>query len=100
MTMQVANTILEQLGGGRFVGMTGARDLVGSNDTLSFRIPGTHTRNHVNKVRVTLDASDTYTVEFFRIRGSKFTRVATHEDVYGDMLADIFTAETGLDTHF
>ena len=36
--MTVARSILDQLGGARFVAMTGARELVGSADSLTFKI--------------------------------------------------------------
>jgi hypothetical protein len=32
--LTVANTILEQLGGGRFIAMTGAKSFVGGEDSL------------------------------------------------------------------
>ena len=35
----VAKTILRQLGGRSFIFMTGARNLIASADSLSFRIP-------------------------------------------------------------
>ena len=38
--MEVANTILEQLGGRQFQAMTGASQFVGSKNSLSFRLPG------------------------------------------------------------
>ena len=34
----VARSILDQLGGARFVAMTGAREFVGSADSLTFKI--------------------------------------------------------------
>jgi hypothetical protein len=36
--MTVARTILDQLGGARFVAMTGAREFVGSADSLTFKV--------------------------------------------------------------
>ena len=38
--LTVANTILQQLGGNKFRVMTGAKNFVGSNDALTFRLPG------------------------------------------------------------
>jgi hypothetical protein len=100
--MTVANTILAQLGGNRFRAMTGASNLVGSPDgrgQLSFRLPGKgFARNGINLVIITLETSDTYTVEFKRIWGTKIKKVNKYEDVYCDMLREIFEEETGLRT--
>lgn len=95
--MTVANTILEQLGGRRMLMMTGASQLVGGAAMIMFKI-GTGAKNKINKVRVTLDAFDTYTFEFFYIRGVNVKTVAKHEGIYADMLQDIFTKETGFFT--
>lgn len=98
--LTVAKTILEQLGGGRLMAMTGARNFVGSENSLSFKLPNTRdfVKNGVNYVRVVLDPSDTYTVTFSRVRGLKVVEIASHSDVYCDQLQDIFETETGLFT--
>lgn len=64
--LTVAETILEQLGGRRFVGMVGAKDILGGADSLQFKI-GAGARNGCNCVRIVLDSSDTYTVTFYRL---------------------------------
>lgn len=95
-TLQIAKTILEQLGGRRFVAMTGAKNFLGGERTLSFRLPSYFARSGINAIRITLQPSDTYTVEFSRVRGVKFVPVSTHEGIYCDALPALFTAETGL----
>jgi translation initiation factor IF-1 len=97
--MEIAKTIIQQLGGNRFSIMTGAKDIFAHEDGVSFKIPGTITKNHINYVRVSLDPSDTYTVEFWKYRKMRGEKIAEHSMVYDDMLQTIFTAETGLDTH-
>ena len=97
--MQVAQTILEQLGGRMFGVMTGAKNFVGSQDSLSFRLPSNFAKDGINAVRVTLDPSDTYTVRFMKIRGVKVIEVAVRGMVYCDTLQSTFKAVTGLDTH-
>jgi hypothetical protein len=96
----VARTILEQLGGNRFITMTGARNFIGSENSLSFRLPGAggFCKNGINAVRIELMPSDTYRMSFSRIRGSKLTAVAQHDDIYFDGLQELFTSETGLAT--
>jgi hypothetical protein len=97
--MQVAQTILEQIGGKRFLVMTGAKNLVGTEDSLMFSIP---TSNKINKVRVTLTPADTYTVEFMNFSSRKLecSTLKKVDDVYCDMLAYIFETYTGLYTKF
>lgn len=97
--LNVANAILQQFGGRQFIAMTGAKDMIGRPDGLSFKLP--RAAKGINCVRVTLDPSDTYTVEFLRLgRSPKFTvtPVSTHADIYCDMLQDVFTRQTGLYT--
>lgn len=96
--MQIANTILEQLGGRRFALMTGAKHFVGSDDALSFRLPSNFASNGINAVRVRLEADDTYTVQFSKVRGTKVSLIATEDTVYCDTLRATFKRITGLDT--
>lgn len=98
--MIVAKTILEQLGGRRFISMTGARDFIGSGNGLTFKIPGGggFTKNSVNAVRITLDPSDTYHIEFLRIRKFEVKTIADHSNIYAEQLQEIFKEETGLNT--
>ncbi len=49
--LTVAKTILEQLGGELFVAMTGAKNFVGTEDSLTFEV-GSNLK-HVSHVRVT-----------------------------------------------
>lgn len=92
----VARTILDQLGGRQFIVMTGARDLSSGARSLQFRIG--RNAHAITHVRVTLDPSDTYTVEFYRGRGVKVRLATSHADVYAEDLRDLFTRETGLYT--
>lgn len=98
--LTVSATILRQLGGNRFVAMTGAKNFVGSSDALSFALSGTMTRNRANRCRIVLDTSlDAYFVTFMRCRGVHAATVGQFNNVHADQLAAIFTRETGLDTH-
>lgn len=95
----VAETILEQLGGNRFKVMTGAKDFLGDESSLMFRIP--RAKGGINKVKITLDfAMDLYKVEFIKVDFKKhtFTAVHTSDQVYFDDLERVFTEHTGLYT--
>jgi len=54
--LTVANTILEQLGGRKFIAMTGARNFVGDFSGLSFRLPGAggYCKDSINCVKIEL----------------------------------------------
>lgn len=94
--MQIAKTILQQLGNGRFVAMTGAKLFTAIEGGVHFRI-GRNARG-VNFVRIILDVNDTYRMEFCRLRKAQITILSTKTDVYCDQLQSIFTDQTGMYT--
>ena len=102
--LTVAKTILEQLGGNRFRAMTGAKNFLGADYSLTFSLPGGggFTKGGINKVVIELTPMDVYTVTFYRMRRSKGTLLAKvvskFEDVYCDGLRSLFERETGLAT--
>lgn len=93
--MTIANEILRQLGGRRFVMMTGAKHLIGDTRSLSFQIG--RNKSAANGVRITLTPADTYEVEFVSTRGQRKV-LKTFTDIYADDLQRIFTDYTGLVT--
>lgn len=99
---EIARTILAQLGGNRFVAMTGARNFIAmEGGGLYFTLPRM-SGVKINRVRVTLTPADTYTVEFFRVYRARKTDqqdlIARATDVYCDTLAATFEDVTGLAT--
>ena len=94
--MPVAETILAQLGGNRFVTMTGARNFVGSSNKLQFKIP--KNQSSANFVTIELTPDDLYTVTFAKYRGLKVTTLKEFDGVYADQLRSIFERYTGLYT--
>jgi len=101
--MNIANTILEQIGGRRFAIMTGAKNFsamkenseTGQLGGLMFSI-GRNSKG-INKVIIRYMANDTYTMEFGTIRKYEYKVKTVVEEVYCDMLTDIFTDATGLE---
>jgi len=107
--MTVATTILEQLGGNKFIVMTGAKNLLADKNSLSMRLP--RNMSKANNLKITLNGMDLYDMEFtnfnaggFNIKTGK-TRpmrndiIEKVEDIYCDQLQDIFTSVTGMYTH-
>lgn len=96
--IQIAKVILEQLGGRKFIVMTGARDLLALDSGLIFSLSATTTKNRINRVRITLTPADTYTIEFLAIHGKTVKEVYKAEDIYNDQLVELFEEHTGLFT--
>lgn len=88
---QVGRTILQQMGGtGRLAAMLGAKNIMVSSDSASFKWPNKE-RAKGNAVIVTLDDDDTYTMEFFN--GMK--SVKTFEGLHNNQLVSTFESHTG-----
>ena len=95
--MTPADIIYQQLGGRRFVAMTGASLFFKAERglKLGFKIPAA--KDRISYVAITLDeARDSYNLEFGRVAAHGFEIFRRFEDVYVDMLHDVFTEATGL----
>lgn len=89
----IANTTLEQLGGNRFVAMTGAKNInYDHSGTLTFKLP----IGKAGAVRIELTPEDLYRITFFKRRSFRVSSV--HSGIYCDMLREIFESATGLRT--
>lgn len=107
--MEIANTILQQLGGHKFIVMTGSKHFVADGNTLKMCLA--RNSSGANRLHIILDADDTYTMRFFHYTAPRFNHktftfseekikeIKTIEGIYCDMLQDIFTETTGLYTH-
>lgn len=95
--MQIAQTILSQLGGNKFLAMTGAQCVAGTN-WLTVILP--RASRKINSIVIRLEADDTYHMSFNRRtnHGLNITQQASEHGVYADMLQTMFTAHTGLAT--
>lgn len=94
----VAIEILKQLGGNKFLVMTGAKNLTCDKNSMGFMLSSRMTKNKASFVKITLDVMDTYTVEFKSIRNFEVKEISKHEGIYNDMLVNLFESETGLRT--
>jgi hypothetical protein len=95
--VEIATTIAQQLGGGtrRLGAMIGAHGFTAGDSSLSFRFKA-KAKNGSNAMRIVLEPSDTYRVEFLSIRGTSVKSKGVFEDVYAEDLKRIFEGETGL----
>lgn len=108
---EIAFTTLQQLGGNKFLVMTGSKAVLDGN-ALHLRL--VKNMSKANRLDVTLDGNDTYTMRFyffrlqrcaldkkkgeFRIIPEKNEDIEVLEGVYCDQLQDIFEQITGLYT--
>lgn len=98
---QIAETILQQLGGNRFRVMTGARSFASGimrdkQPGLSFRLP--RCKGGIQSCIITLTPEDLYDIEFAKMVKYDYTVVASYKGVEVSNLRRLFTDATGLET--
>jgi spore coat polysaccharide biosynthesis predicted glycosyltransferase SpsG len=93
--MQVANEIRNQIGNKALV-MIGAKYLTAGDNYLNLRI-GKNVKK-VNNIKITLNDSDLYDIEYGWIHGTKYTVKNTESGVYFDMLHKSIEQNTGMYT--
>lgn len=103
MASQICGIILQQLGGNRFIAMTGAKHFIADGNRIGFKIG--RNAGGVNYISITLNALDLYDMKFENVRMSrkdadiKRKVIAEHTNIYADQLQEIFTETTGMYTH-
>ena len=105
--MSVPSIILEQLGGQKFIAMTGCKNFVGDRNKLRMTIPKNMSK--ANRLDITL-VNDLYNMRFYKYTAprlnkktfeyvdEKIVEVELFEGVYADMLQELFTQVTGMYT--
>ena len=108
--MQFAKDILNQLGGNQFLAMTGTKNIVADSKERSVFMTLTRNNSKANRLKITVDAMDTYTVEFIKFRDSrinmktgelvpmKWNVVKSFTGIYYDQLRGLFERVTGSNT--
>jgi len=97
MDQQIAQEILKQIGGNKFIAMTGAKHLVAHKHALSFRFKMCKL---ANCCKITLNSLDLYDMEFSKFKPStlELKPVKSFHGLYYDMLEKTFSEFTGLNT--
>ena len=90
--------LLQQLGGNKFIAMTGAKNLAfdKAKNTLHMKI-GRNAKG-VNHLRIKLTGADLYDMEFLQVRAGNVKVKAKEKGVYNDQLQKMFTKHTGMYT--
>jgi hypothetical protein len=92
--MTNANEILKQLGGKKFIAMTGATCYSDNNgNTLVAKFKGSKI---ANIMYITLNSMDTYDIKICKFKGMNINTVKEVSNAYNDMLKPIFEQTTGL----
>ena len=93
-----ANTLLQQLGGGKFIAMTGAKNLMVDKKEKSLMMRIGKNSKGINHLKITYMPDDTYKMDFGRIRKMDYKVVRSVSNVYAEALQDVFTEVTGMYT--
>ena len=96
MDKRQAGETLKQLGGNKFIAMTGAKNFAVGPKGMGFKI-GRNSKS-INYVRIDLKSNDLYDMEFIRLRKSQIKVVKRVTGVYNDQLQKMFTKYTGMYT--
>jgi hypothetical protein len=97
--MSVATTILSQIGGRRFIAFTGSTNFMETADKKGLIMKLRRNNVNANYLEIKLNGNDLYDMKFI-YAGKEFKVKAEYNDVYCDMLEEIFTSATGLYTKF
>ncbi len=97
MVQRVGEKIFRQLGGGKFVAMTGAKSFLMNNNALQFKIG--KNKGGYKGVVIELTDLDLYKVTFWKTNNKYDLKSDVFEMIYADQLQELFTEHTGLDTH-
>jgi hypothetical protein len=93
--MMVAETIYQQLGGGRMATMIGVSRIRHGNDRLIVRFKA-RALNGINKFEIILDPCDSYTVKLYRETAKGDTLKYETSGIYCDQLIELLEKQTGL----
>jgi hypothetical protein len=92
----VARTILQQLGGSKFIAMTGAKGFVAETKYLKFSIG--RNKSGANTVIIRLNSKDLYDIELYKYRKLELKLSAKKTDVSVENLRNVFESMTELRT--
>ena len=90
------NQTLQQLGGNRFIAMTGAKNLAVDKSKNELHMKIMRNAKGISHVRIRLTSMDLYDMEFLQVRAGKIKIKSKEKGVYGDQLAKMFKKNTGL----
>jgi hypothetical protein len=98
-TPVVVETLLKQLGGNKFMVMTGSKVFDYGSNMLTLKLPTNKSKANYLDI-VYHPGKDLYTMTFRRVfnRGLDSKRLVEYDDLYADQLREVFTLATGMET--
>ena len=87
---------LQQLGGNRFIAMTGAKNLAVDKSKNELHMKIMRNAKGISHVRIRLTSMDLYDMEFLQVRAGRIKIKSKEKGVYGDQLGKMFKKNTGL----
>ena len=88
--------LLQQLGGNRFITMTGAKNLAIDKPKNELHMKIGRNAKGVSHVRIRLSSMDLYDMEFLQVRAGKIKIKSKEKGVYADQLGKMFKKNTGM----
>ena len=96
MGMEIAKTILDQMGGtGRLKAMLGVQQFIARPHGVAFKWPSRQP-SRGNYVEILLTPADEYDMTFYQVRGMDNKKVKEFKGIYFDQLVELFERQTGL----
>jgi hypothetical protein len=88
--------LLQQLGGNKFVAMTGAKNLAVDKSKNELHMKIMRNAKGVSHVIIRLTSGDLYDMKFLQVRAGKIKIKSKENGVYADQLGKMFKKNTGL----
>ena len=88
--------LLQQLGGNRFIAMTGAKNLAIDKPKNELHMKIGRNAKGVSHVRIRLSSMDLYDMEFLQVRAGRIKIKSKEKGVYADQLGKMFKKNTGM----
>ncbi|MBO7714602.1 MAG: hypothetical protein J6S85_13585 [Methanobrevibacter sp.] len=105
---EIATTILKQLGGNKFIAMTGTKNFIAIERGMICKIGKNASK--ANYLEIVLNGDDTYTMRFIKFTNCRMTKdykfidakretLKEYQHIYFDQLQELFTEYTHMYTH-
>jgi len=91
-------TIIKQLGGQKFIMMTGAKQFVSDSEKQRIFFKIGRNSGGVNMVEIKLNGLDLYDMKFLWVSVKGIKTIKEYGSVYYDQLQSLFTSVTGMYT--